>query len=54
MHPNGTQTKEMLAINPLKKAADFAVQDILQKWQFYRERYLKERNAYDKRRSRGK
>jgi len=42
MHPNGDQEKFPLAFPDLKTALQYAEQDIKDRWQWYKERYIKE------------
>lgn len=41
LYPNGEKEKEVISIDNLKDAYNYAEQDIKDHWQFYRERYLK-------------
>ena len=42
MHPNGDQEKFPLAFPDLKTVLQYAEQDIRDRWQWYKERYIKE------------
>lgn len=39
--PNGNKEKQTIAISDLEAALTYAEQDIKDRWEFYRERYLK-------------
>jgi hypothetical protein len=41
MKPNGEKEKTVIQIAGLEEAAIFAEQDIKDKWEFYKQRYLK-------------
>lgn len=41
MKPNGEKEKTVIEITGLKESSIFAEQDIKDKWEFYRQRYLK-------------
>ncbi len=41
LHPNGEKEKFEIAIDSLKSASQYAEQDIKDRWEFYKERYLK-------------
>ncbi len=45
LFPNGEKEKVRIEIQDLKLAAMFAEQDIKDKWEFYKNRYLKERKG---------
>jgi hypothetical protein len=40
MMPNGEKEKQIVEIESLNEAFNYAVQDIKNKWQFYLERYV--------------
>lgn len=41
IHPNGVKEKVKIEIEGLKNAATYAQQDIIDKWEFYKFKYLK-------------
>jgi len=41
MHPNGDKEKYEIAIDNLKSASKYAEQDLKDRWEWYRDRYLK-------------
>ncbi|MEP7169453.1 MAG: hypothetical protein ABI855_08810 [Bacteroidota bacterium] len=41
MKPNGEKEKTVIEITGLKEASIFAEQDIKDKWEFYKQRYIK-------------
>ena len=49
--PNGDKEKSEIAIDNLKTASKYAEQDLKDRWEWYKERYLKRmkrRKSYDK------
>ncbi len=41
MKPNGEKEKNVIAISKLKDALSYAEQDIKDRWEFYKERFIK-------------
>ena len=41
LFPKGEKEKQVIAINSLEDALNYAEQDIKDRWEFYKERYLK-------------
>jgi hypothetical protein len=41
MHPNGEKEKKLIEVPNLKYAFSFAKQDLEDKWEWYKEQYLK-------------
>jgi hypothetical protein len=41
LYPNGDKVKQKIGISSLDAAAEYAKQDIKMRWQWYRERYIK-------------
>jgi hypothetical protein len=41
MHPDGEKEKQTIEITTLKDALNYAEQDIKDRWEFYKERYIK-------------
>ena len=50
MLPNGDKEKQKIGIDTLARASQYAEQDLKDRWEWYRERYIKKlkRNNYDK------
>ena len=43
MHPNGDKDKQVLTFDSLEMALTYAEQDFKDRWEFYKNRYLKKR-----------
>lgn len=41
MYPNGTKEKTEIKLDSLKSASQYAAQDLKDRWEWYKERYLK-------------
>jgi hypothetical protein len=41
MRPNGEKEKQVISISTLKDALNYAEQDIKDRWEFYKERFIK-------------
>ena len=41
LHPNGDKEKKIIEIDTLKRASQYAEQDLKDRWAWYRERYIK-------------
>jgi hypothetical protein len=44
LYPKGIKKKQVISITSLKDAVSYAEQDIKDRWEFYKERYLKKLN----------
>jgi hypothetical protein len=41
LHPNGNKEKQSIEIDTLKRASQYAEQDLKDRWEWYREKYIK-------------
>jgi len=41
LYPNGDKEKQSIEMNTLKSASQYAEQDLKDRWEWYRERYIK-------------
>ncbi len=48
LKPNGDKEKKTIAIDTLKGASKYAEQDLKDRWEWYKERYLKQLNKKQK------
>ena len=49
LYPNNKKEKQTIVITTLEDALNYAEQDIKDRWEFYKERYLKKLKSWQKR-----
>jgi hypothetical protein len=45
LYPNGDKEKQLIELDSLKSASKYAEQDLKDRWEWYRERYIKKRKT---------